>query len=333
MATEKSRVVIHGIRDVIYGIHVVTEKSHVVIHGIRDVTHGIHVVTEKSRMVTDNCRVVIHRTRDVIHETRVHAHVDCQSLQFTPGWVIASNGWFRYFRSFSRTTMNEARQKLVTAEQKAKQLFHTIETRGLIAPGKSESQLCREIVQIAKDEFGIAEHWHKKIVRAGINTLQPFIADPPDRIIQTDDIVFFDFHPIFEGWEADLGRTYVVGNDPRKLKIKRDIEAAWQEANDWYFRQTALTGAQFFDYVVSLTKRYGYEFGNAIAGHIVGKHPHEQPDDPNDMCLDVHPDNHTDIFQLDKAGNKRHWILELQFVDRQHNIGSFFEQLLTNSGD
>jgi len=226
--------------------------------------------------------------------------------------------------------MNEARQKLILAEQKAKALFNLIEHRRLIVAGKSEAELCNEIVQTAIEDFGIEEHWHKKIVRAGINTLQPFIADPPDRIIQNDDIVFFDFHPVVEGWEADLGRTYVVGSDPLKLKIIKDIEAAWYEANAWYFKQPKLTGAQYFEYITDLTKRYGYEFGNAIAGHIVGRFPHEQPDDPNDMCLDVHPDNHTDIFQLDKHGNKRHWILELQFVDRKNGIGAFFEQLLTN---
>ena len=224
--------------------------------------------------------------------------------------------------------MNETRQRLVLAEQKAKELFDTVEERGLIAPGKSEKELSDEIVQIAKKEFSITNHWHKKIVRTGINTLQPFIADPPDLIIREDDILFFDFHPIFEGWEADLGRTYVLGNDPLKLKIKKDVEAAWHEANAWYFKQTDLTGAVCFNYVNDLTKRYGYEFGNAIAGHIVGRYPHEQPDDPNDMCLDVHPDNHTDIFQLDKKGNERHWMLELHFVDRVNNIGSFFEELL-----
>jgi Xaa-Pro aminopeptidase len=225
--------------------------------------------------------------------------------------------------------MNETRQKLILAEQKAKDLFDTIEQRGLIIPGKSEKELCDEIIKIAEEEFGIKDHWHKKIVRAGVNTLQPFIADPPDRVIQEDDIVFFDFHPIYEGWEADLGRTYVLGNDPLKTKLKNDIEAAWQEANDWYFKQTNLTGAEYFNYVDSLAKRYGYEFGNAIAGHIVGHFPHEQPDDPNDPCLDVHPDNHTDIFHPDKNGNKRHWILELHFVDRINNIGAFYEQLLT----
>ena len=225
--------------------------------------------------------------------------------------------------------MSEATQELFLSEQKAKELFKVIEDKGLIIPGKSEKQLCDEIVQIARQDFGVENHWGKKIVRTGINTLQPYVSDPPDLVIQEGDILFFDFHPIFEGWEADLGRTYVLGNDPLKQKIKKDVEAAWHEGNAWYFKQNKLTGADFFNYATYLAKRYGYDFGNAIAGHIIGKFPHEQPDDPNDLCLDVHPDNHNDILSLDKYGNKRHWILELHFVDRKNNIGAFFEQLLT----
>jgi Xaa-Pro aminopeptidase len=224
--------------------------------------------------------------------------------------------------------MDEAKQRLQLAEQMAKELFRTIQERGLIIAGKSEKQLSNEIVEIAKNEFGVENHWGKKIVRTGINTLQPYVAEPQDLIIQDNDILFFDFHPVFEGWEADLGRTYVLGNDPLKLKIKKDVETAWHEGNTWYFEQDKLTGATFFDYVIDLAKRYGYEFGNAIAGHIIGKYPHEQPDDPNDLCLDVHPNNHTDILQLDKDGNKRHWMFELHFIDRENNIGAFFEQLL-----
>jgi Xaa-Pro aminopeptidase len=225
--------------------------------------------------------------------------------------------------------MDDIRQRLILAEQKAKGLFDSVEKRGLIVAGKSESTLCDEILKIAKEDFGVENHWGKKIVRTGINTLQPYIADPPDLIIEEGDILFFDFHPVFEGWEADLGRTYVLGNDPVKQKIKQDVEAAWHEGNAWYFKQHKLTGAEFFSYATSLANRYGYEFGNAIAGHIIGKFPHEQPDDPNDLCLDVHPDNHNDILQLDKYGNKRHWMLELHFVDKANNTGAFFEQLLT----
>ena len=132
--------------------------------------------------------------------------------------------------------MDEVKQNLVFAEQKAKELFDLVEKRELIFAGKSEKELSDEIVKIAKEDFGTGIHWGKKIVRTGINTLQPYVADPPNLIIQKDDILFFDFHPVFEGWEADLGRTYVLGKDPLKLKIKKDIEAAWHEANAWYFK-------------------------------------------------------------------------------------------------
>jgi len=224
--------------------------------------------------------------------------------------------------------MNEAKQKLALAEEIAKELFTTVEKSGLLAPGKSEKELSDEVISLAKEFFGIKEYWHKKIVRTGINTLNSFSGNPPDRIIQRDDILFLDFGPIYEGFEADLGRTYVIGNDPSKLKMKASVEAAWHKAKAWYDQQTDLTGAQFFNYITELAKEYGYEFGGEIGGHIVGPYPHEQPDDPADLCLDIHPDNHQSILSLDKHGNQRSWILEIQFVDRENQIGGFFEQLL-----
>ena len=223
--------------------------------------------------------------------------------------------------------MNEEKRKLVLAEQKTKELFNIVEERGLIVPGKSELELAGELVKLAHDLFGIDEYWHKKIVRTGLNTLESYSDNPPDRIIEKDDILFLDFGPIFEGWEADLGRTYVLGNDPLKLKLKRDVELAWYEAKAWYFEQTGLTGAEYFKYATELAKRYGWEFAGEIAGHIVGHYPHEQLE-PGDLGLDIHPDNHSDILQPDKQGKSRHWILELQFVDRVNNIGGYYEQLL-----
>jgi len=223
--------------------------------------------------------------------------------------------------------MNDAKQKLLLAEQKTKELFNAVEERGLIVPGKSERELSGEVVKLAKDLFGIDQYWHKKIVRTGPNTLQSYTGNPPDLVIQKDDILFIDFGPIFEGWEADLGRTYVLGNDPLKLKLKKDVEIAWHEAKNWYFEQSSLTGAEYFKYLTRLAKVYGWEFGGEIGGHIVGHFPHEQLE-PGDLGLDIHPDNHSDILQPDKQGESRHWILELQFVDRKNNIGGYFEQLL-----
>ena len=224
--------------------------------------------------------------------------------------------------------MDDTKQKLVLAERKAKELFKAIENDGLIIPGKSERELSDEIVKMADDVFGIKEFWHKKIVRAGANTIQPYGGNPPDVVIQDDDIVILDFGPVVDGWEADLARTYVVGNAPLKLKLKMDVEAAWYEANAWYAEQSSLTGAAFFHYVTTLAERFGYWFAGEIAGHIVGPYPHEQLE-PGNLGLDIHPDNHQDMFLKDPEGNDRHWILEIHFVDKANNVGAFFEQLIS----
>ena len=224
--------------------------------------------------------------------------------------------------------MDVVKQKLIDAEIKAGELFKAAEKRQLIVAGKTEKALNNEIFALAKELFGIEKYWHKRIIRSGPNTLQPYDENPPDLTIQPDDILFFDFGPIFEDWEADLGRTYVIGNDPLKHKLKQDIEAAWYEAKDWFAQQTSLTGAAYFQYVTDLATRYGWTYGGEIAGHLIGHFPHERLN-PGDYGLYVHPENHNDMFAPDANGEKRHWILEIHFVDREKEIGGFFEQLLT----
>ncbi|MEJ7673768.1 MAG: hypothetical protein WKF59_13995 [Chitinophagaceae bacterium] len=133
--------------------------------------------------------------------------------------------------------------------------------------------------------------------------------------------------PVFEDWEADFGRTFVIGNDPYKHKLKNDIETAWYETKEWFSTQTKLTGAEFYQYIMTVTKKYGYDYGGQLAGHLIGKFPHERLE-PKNYGLYVHPENHNDMFLPDANGNQRHWILEIHFVDREKQIGGFFEQLL-----
>jgi methionine aminopeptidase len=40
--------------------------------------------------------------------------------------------------------------------------------------------------------------------------------EPPDQRIQADDVVYLDLGPVFNAWEADFGRTFVLGDDARK---------------------------------------------------------------------------------------------------------------------
>lgn len=213
------------------------------------------------------------------------------------------------------------------AEAKAVRLFETIEARQLIQPGKTEKQVNTGIFDLAYELFGIEKYWHKRIVRAGANTLRPYDENPPDLTIKDEDILFLDFGPVFEDWEADFGRTFVIGNDPYKLKLKNDIESAWFETKEWFEQQKHLTGAEFYAYTVDIAKKYGWEYGGPLAGHLIGQFPHERLE-PKNYGLYVHPENHNDMFLPDANGNARHWILEIHFVDREKEIGGFFEQLL-----
>ena len=96
--------------------------------------------------------------------------------------------------------------RLIDAQNKAADLFTEIENRKLIYSGKSEKDLNTEIFELADELFGIKKYWHKRIIRSGKNTLAPYHENPKELIIQKDDILFIDFGPIFDEWEALIAR-------------------------------------------------------------------------------------------------------------------------------
>jgi hypothetical protein len=111
------------------------------------------------------------------------------------------------------------------------------------------------------------------------------------------------------------------------LDESADVEAAWYETQKWFSLQDKLTGAELFQFVMALTANYNWEFGGKIAGHLIGKFPHERLP-PGNFENYVHPENHKDMFSPGANGEKKEWILEIHFVNREKEIGGFFEQLL-----
>lgn len=225
--------------------------------------------------------------------------------------------------------MKQPLEELIAAEKKAEQLFQEIEKRNLIVAGKSEKQLNTEIFELALELFGIRKYWHKRIVRSGKNTLLPYRENPPDLVLQQDDILFFDFGPVFENWEADFGRTYVIGTNSTKVNLRNDVALAWEEGRIYYEQNKHfITGAQFYEYTVDLAKRYGWHYGNEHCGHLVGNFPHEQIIGEERIHY-IHPENNQPMSAPDPFGKPRHWIYEIHFIDKNAEIGGFFEQLLS----
>ena len=223
--------------------------------------------------------------------------------------------------------MNSILINLIEAEKKASKLFQEIESRNLLLPGKTEKEINVSIFDLAYEMYGIKKYWHKRIVRCGENTLEPYNENPKNLTLKEDDILFIDFGPIFEEWEADFGRTYVIGKDTYKVKMKTDIESAWYECKSYFEKQKEITGAQLYDYATRLAHKYGWEFGGEIAGHIIGHYPHEKLE-KEDKTNYVHPNNNENMLKKNKDGNIKNWILEIHFIDKEKKIGGFFEQLL-----
>jgi len=213
---------------------------------------------------------------------------------------------------------------LLEAEKQAFTLFDEAVFRGLIVPGKSERALNSEMYELADELLGVKKFWHKRIVRAGANTLFPYRENPPDLILQNDDILFFDFGPVFEDWEEDIGKTFVIGENILKKKLQRDTEAAWIEGREWFVAHPNCTGSEFYHYTSELAKKYGWEFGGEHCGHLIGKFPHEKIEGESRFNY-IHPDNHEPMSAPGKETLIRRWIYEIHFIDRKAQIGGFYE--------
>ena len=216
---------------------------------------------------------------------------------------------------------------LLGAQEKAISLFNEIE-RTLIRPGIREKDLSTEIHQLAAERFGVKSHWHKRVIRSGPNTLLPYAENPPDRVLRDDDILFVDLGPVFEECEADFGRTFVLGDDPAKIRLRDLLEPTWLAVKEKFLADPDMTGERLYEIACEAAKEGGWEYGGPIAGHLVGSFPHERI--PRDkISLYITPGSNSPMNTLNAKGEKRHWILEIHHVDKERQIGGFFEQLLT----
>lgn len=206
-------------------------------------------------------------------------------------------------------------------------LFAAIEAAGLVVPGRTEREVDQDIYLLAKDQFGVEKHWHKRIVRAGPNSVCTFSDNPPIRTIGTDDTVFLDLGPVFEEWEADVGRTYALGPDPEKHRLCADLERIFEEVRLHFLVSPDITGAELYAFAAGAAEQSGWLFGGAIAGHLVGEFPHARIPGDKDLYR-ISPANQSRMRDPDALGQEKHWILEIHLTDRERRFGGFYERLL-----
>ena len=222
----------------------------------------------------------------------------------------------------------DRRAALHAAEGKALALLDMIGARGLIAAGRTEREVEQDIYALALAEFGVEKHWHKRIVRAGANGLATARDNPPVLTIAEDDLVYLDLGPVFEEWEADVGRSYVVGGDPDKHRLVADLSMQFDKVKSRFDGDPDVTGAELYAYACDGAAALGWRFGGAIAGHIVGEFPHAHLPGEKDFYR-INPANTGRLRDPDPLGQERFWILEIHLVDPAGRYGGFYERLMS----
>ena len=219
------------------------------------------------------------------------------------------------------------RAQLESAQAQALKLFDAIEREGLIRPGLSEREVEDEIGVLAARDFGVEKHWHRRIVRAGANSITIAGDNPPVRTIEADDIVYVDLGPVFEAWEADIGKSYVLGADPLKHRLVADLPRVFEQVQAHYRRDPHITGAALYAFAQQAAAEAGWRFGGKIAGHLVSEFAHALI--PGDKTLNrIGPQNPKPMSNPDGKGRARHWILEIHLVSPDGGFGGFYERLL-----
>ena len=225
-------------------------------------------------------------------------------------------------------TGRNRRAQLEAAEAKGVAMLDAIERAGFIAPGRLETDVDEDIRALAERDFGVTVHWHKRLVRSGPNTLCTFHEKPPVRILEPDDTVYLDLGPVFEEWEADLGRSYALGTDPEKKRLVADLPRLFEVVKAHYDSSPDITGAELYAFAQKAAADAGWLFGGKIAGHIVGEFPHIQRIPGYPDLHRIAPANPKRMRDPDDNGDERHWILEIHLTDEARTFGGFYERLL-----
>jgi Xaa-Pro aminopeptidase len=204
-------------------------------------------------------------------------------------------------------------QKLHEAQDKTWALVY--ELKNCITPGMSEIE-ATEIYKDLQLKSGASKYWHPPKIRFGVNSTKAFRdVSVPDVRLKENDIFFLDLGPIYDGYEGDAGKTFLLGHLPEGEKIIKAGEEIFKSIAD-RFRSQGATGVELYAYAEKLAKKAGYSLvDDGARGHRIGDFPHAVYFRGN-------------LKTLEKQVAPDRWILEVQLRHLSEPIGAFFEDIL-----
>jgi hypothetical protein len=62
---------------------------------------------------------------------------------------------------------------------------------------------------------------------------------------------------VFEAWEADFGRTFVLGDDPVKKRLRDDLEPVWESVKGKYLERPDMNGEELYEVAYEKAREKG----------------------------------------------------------------------------
>ena len=183
-----------------------------------------------------------------------------------------------------------------------------------VAPGMTEEEGF-EAARRALRAQGFEKDWVVPCLRFGTNTLKKY-AEPSDPgvALRADDVWFVDVGPLWKNLECDYAETFVIGKDPERHRLVRDVREVFERtACRW--RKTRATGAELYRHAAAEAASLGWQLEPEMAGHRLGEYPHSVLHDGT----------------LANAGftlSSGLWMLEIQLRHPEKPYSAFFEDLL-----
>ncbi|MDT9598724.1 M24 family metallopeptidase [Sphingosinicella rhizophila] len=188
------------------------------------------------------------------------------------------------------------------------------EIAAAIHPGMTEAEGMR-VARRKLKEADLLRGWHGIVVRFGENTVKDYsdLTDP-DVVLKDSDIFFIDIGPVWKKWEGDGGDTFVIGDNPEFLAIRRDVHAVF-DATQAKWRDQGLTGTDLYEFAASHAESLGWKMNLKMAGHRISDFPHA-----------VH--HQGTLANSEFSPSTGLWVLEVQIRHPTKPFGAFFEDIL-----
>lgn len=188
------------------------------------------------------------------------------------------------------------------------------EVAALVEAGMKEADV-QALLKTALASRGSEKPWHKPVVRLGSDTTKTFhpLSDPDLRLGKTD-IFFLDIGPVWDGYEADVGDTFALGQDEEMIRCAEDSRVLFDIVRkEW--KSSGRSGADLYSFAQDQAKQRGWDLVMDVDGHRLGDFPH-------------HAHFRGGMSEVDFRPSADAWVLEIQLRHPKREFGAFYEDLL-----